>query len=64
MKTIDKIRAMSTDELAEWIQYFCACEHCELRAASCFNIGLTPQRCIEATKRYLESEAIENEDDA
>ena len=63
MKVIDKIRAMSADELATWVQEFCACEYCELRAMSCFNIGLTPQRCVEATKKHLESEVESDEEE-
>ena len=61
MKVIDKIRAMSADELAEWLQRFCACEICELRNVDCFGMGLTPEKCIVAIKKHLESEVIERE---
>ena len=59
MTAIDKIREMSADELATWIQGFCACEHCDLRQVDCFGMGLTPKKCIEAIKRYLENEVEE-----
>jgi len=62
MKMIEKICAMSADELAIWIQGFCACEHCDLRQVDCFGMGLTPHRCIQMIKKHLESEVQEGDE--
>ena len=63
MTMIEKIRAMSAEEMATWFHEYFACEFCELRFAPCHSMGVTPEKCIEAAMKYLESEVIEDEDD-
>lgn len=48
----DKIREMSDEELAEWLDTITACRHCAYEVAGCGG-----KNCVKGILKYLQSEA-------
>lgn len=48
----DRVRNMSDEELAKWIDTITACRHCAYEVAGCGG-----KNCVEGILQYLQSEA-------
>lgn len=52
----ERIKAMSVDEMAEFLSDYASCETCP-RLYSCLRLGTTLDECKQVIKQWLESEA-------